>query len=167
MGSYTNTPPTFLAGELPDADKFTEVSNFMIAETAAWTSAAPTWTASAGSPSLGNGTLTGRYKRIGKTVDFQLRLTIGSTTTVGTAGAFWSFTIPGGGTSAEVFLGSGWFFDTSAAANYNLTWKIDAGNTTIRTWRNDASPSAEFLNNAPVTPATGDLFMLSGTIEIT
>lgn len=31
MGSYTGTVPTFLAGELPDADKFTEISNFMTA----------------------------------------------------------------------------------------------------------------------------------------
>lgn len=167
MGSYTNTPPTFLAGELPDADKFDEVSDYMVAQTAAWTSAAPTWTAGAGSPSVGNGALAGRHRTIGKTKNFEISLTVGSTTTFGTAGQRWEFTLPGGGTCAASCMGSGWFFDTSTGSNYTLTWKMDASSTTIRTWRNDASPSAEFLNNAPVTPATGDVFLLSGTVEIT
>lgn len=167
MGSYTGTVPTFLSGELPDSDKFDEVTDYMTASTAAWTSSAPTWTASAGSPAVGNGTLTGRYRRLGKSVFWMFRLTAGTTTTFGTAGAFFQFTIPGGGTAAETFMGDAWFFDSSAGANYTLTWKMDSGLTVMRFWRNDASPSVEFLNNAPAAMATSDQFMACGFVEIT
>lgn len=166
MGSYTGTVPSMLAGEYLDADKLVEVTNFMTALTSAWTSAAPTWTASAGVPAVGNGTLTGAYRLMGKTVDFRILLTAGTTTTFGTAGALFFWTIPGGGTSTSVFLGTGWFYDSSAGSNYPLGWKIDAAATTIRTWRLDASPAAELLNNAPVVMATSDTISMSGTIEI-
>jgi len=58
----------------------------------AWTSYTPTWTSDSSTPSIGNGSLTGRYKQIGKTVFFNLKLTYGSTTTGG-AGA-WMFGLP-------------------------------------------------------------------------
>ena len=59
---------------------------------AAWDSYTPTWTAITTNPALGNGTITGRYLRIGKTVMFQIVLTMGSTTTYGTGG--WTFSLP-------------------------------------------------------------------------
>lgn len=92
MGSYTGTVPTFLAGELPDADKFTEVSNFMTAETSVWTSYTPVWSSAATQPVKNNGTLTGRYRRMGKTIDALIVLVCGSTTTYGTGE--WRFTLP-------------------------------------------------------------------------
>lgn len=167
MGVYTGTPPTFLSGELPDSTKFDEITSFMTAATAAWTVATPTWTCTAGTPAIGNGTLVGRYRLIGKTKDFEIHLTAGGTTTFGTAGNIFFFTLPGGGTAAETFTGSGFFFDASAGANYALISKIDSGSTTVRLWRADASPSSELLNNSPVVMATSDQIMFSGTVEIT
>lgn len=58
----------------------------------AWTSYTPTWTGSTGSPSLGNGTVSAAYKRIGKTMFFRIHYTFGTTTNFG-SGA-WAFTIP-------------------------------------------------------------------------
>jgi len=58
----------------------------------AWTSYTPTWTSDSGTPSIGNGSIAGRYKQIGKTVFFNLKLTYGSTTTGG-SGA-WMFGLP-------------------------------------------------------------------------
>lgn len=55
--------------------------------TAAWTSYTPVWSAITTPPTLGNGTLTGSYLKVGKTVFFDIRLTIGSTTTLG-SGAY-------------------------------------------------------------------------------
>ena len=49
-----------------------------------WTSFTPTWQASGTAPSLGNGTLTGYYKKIGRQVAVRINLTAGSTTTYGT-----------------------------------------------------------------------------------
>ncbi|MFG3709220.1 hypothetical protein ACGF7U_31440 [Micromonospora sp. NPDC047670] len=48
-----------------------------------WTSFNPTWTANT-PPVLGNGVLAGRYKKIGRTVHFVMKLFFGSTTTPGT-----------------------------------------------------------------------------------
>src|SRR5579864_7885838 len=58
----------------------------------AWASYTPSWTGSSTNPSLGNGSLTGRYTQIGKVVLFSVVLTAGSTTTYGSG--FWTFTLP-------------------------------------------------------------------------
>lgn len=87
------TPRTWVVGEVVTAaylnaevrDQFNDII-------AAWTTYTPTWTAATTNPVLGNGTIVGRYKRIGKTVHLQIDLTMGSTTTYG-SGA-WSVTLP-------------------------------------------------------------------------
>ena len=47
-----------------------------------WVTYTPKWTAHTGTPSLGNGTLTGRYCKVGKMVIVNMSLTFGSTTSV-------------------------------------------------------------------------------------
>jgi hypothetical protein len=59
------------------------------AESAVWSVYVPTWT---NGGSIGNGTLTGRYKQVGKTVRLKIYLLAGSTTTFG-AGV-WSWSLP-------------------------------------------------------------------------
>jgi len=56
------------------------------------TSYTPVWTSSGTAPSLGNGTLTGKYSRVGDLVYFSMKLTFGSTTTAGTGD--YSFSLP-------------------------------------------------------------------------
>ena len=58
----------------------------------AWTSYTPTWTTPGTQPTLGDGTLTGAYKQIGKTVFVRVRLTFGTTTNGGTGA--WYFNLP-------------------------------------------------------------------------
>lgn len=84
MGTYTGTVPSFLAGELADATKLLEVTNFMTAATGAWT----TWSPTLANLTLGNGTQIAKYRRLGNTVDFIWRFTLGSTSAVGTAPGF-------------------------------------------------------------------------------
>jgi hypothetical protein len=57
-----------------------------------WKDWTPTWTASTTNPSIGNGTLLGRYSVVGKIVICKIFLQFGSTTTAG-SGAY-SFTYP-------------------------------------------------------------------------
>ena len=57
-----------------------------------WQSYTPVWTAATTNPSIGNGTLSGRYCLIGKTVLAAIYVLFGSTTSAGT-GAY-SFTYP-------------------------------------------------------------------------
>lgn len=86
-------------GEQPSAAKWnilgTNDATFdaLIGSGTAWTSYTPTWTSTGGSPSLGNGTLTGRYQQFGKTVVARISLVWGSTTS--SAGASgWLFALP-------------------------------------------------------------------------
>ncbi|WP_405883679.1 hypothetical protein OG747_36850 [Streptomyces sp. NBC_01384] len=58
----------------------------------AWIPYTPVWTAPTTNPSLGNGTLIGRYQKVGRDVHFHINLTCGSTTTYGSGG--YGFTLP-------------------------------------------------------------------------
>lgn len=58
----------------------------------AWTAYTPTITADLGGFSLGNGTVSGRYKQIGKTVFFYAKFIYGSTTSPGSG--HWNFSLP-------------------------------------------------------------------------
>ena len=57
-----------------------------------WQSYTPTWTAATTNPSIGNGTLTGRYIVIGKLCTYVLGLVMGTTTTYGSGN--WAFSLP-------------------------------------------------------------------------
>jgi hypothetical protein len=57
-----------------------------------WSSHTPTWTASSSNPSLGNGTITTRWARVGRTIHWVGSLVCGSTTTGGSG--FWSMSLP-------------------------------------------------------------------------
>ena len=54
-----------------------------LAWTGNWISYTPTWTAATTNPTIGNGQITGGYRRIGGQVDFWLKLIPGTTTTFG------------------------------------------------------------------------------------
>ena len=58
----------------------------------AWKTWTPVWTANTTNPTLGNGSLTGSYWKVGKTVHVTISLQIGSTTTLGSGAMF--FTLP-------------------------------------------------------------------------
>lgn len=57
-----------------------------------WSTYSVTWTASSGGNSIGNGTLTGRYKQFGKLTHVLIMLTFGSTTNPGSG--TYSFSLP-------------------------------------------------------------------------
>src|SRR4051812_16471214 len=119
MGDLNTTPATWAGGENPTATKMnTEIRDAITAMQAAWTAFTPTMT----TWTLGNGTLVGKYNRVGKTIDVHMEYTIGSTDTLAAGSpawslpfqANWSVTGNPGQSLGRVFL-----FDTSAAArNY-------------------------------------------------
>ena len=79
------------------------------ADSAAWTTYTPTWTGSTTNPSLGNGTLTGRYKTIGKTVFLQIHFGAGSSTTFGSG--HWKFSLPVAAHSGAAVVMSATYLD--------------------------------------------------------
>ncbi|MFE5217461.1 MULTISPECIES: hypothetical protein [unclassified Streptomyces] len=89
----TFAPRTWVVGEVVSAAIMNqEIRDQFNTMFSAWTTYTPTWSASTTNPSLGNGTLAGRYLKIGRTVICHINLTTGSTTTYGSGN--YNFTLP-------------------------------------------------------------------------
>lgn len=87
----TFAPRTFVVGEVVSAAILNqEIRDQFNSMFAVWTSFTPTWTSNGTAPALGNGTLTGRSMKFGRTVVCHINLTTGSTTTYGTGDYSWS-----------------------------------------------------------------------------
>ncbi|MFE4701470.1 hypothetical protein ACFRIC_30850 [Streptomyces sp. NPDC056738] len=98
----TFTPRTWVVGEVVSAAIMNqEVRDQFNSIFAAWTTYVPTWTSSGTAPALGNGTMVGRYMKIGRTVICHINMTTGSTSTYGTGNYNWSlpFTAANAGAS--------------------------------------------------------------------
>ena len=92
-----------------------------------WVTYTPTWTSNIGTPSLGNGTITGKYFRLGKMVIINVSLNFGSTTSVaGTDTWYISLPIQSAG------LGNGvWVAFESGVKFYTGILQVSPGETTI------------------------------------
>lgn len=129
----------------------------------AWTGYTPTWDA-AGATSIGNGTLTGRYKALdSKTYIVQVYLEWGSTTSCTGTGA-WNFTLP----SVTVVTGrtqvlAAQILD-SGTDNKLAVAQISSGGTTIV--RVVPEGGNEVSKTVPMTWATGDVLSINGIIEV-
>lgn len=82
--------------------------------TGGWTTYTPVWTAGTTNPVLGNGTLVGRYQRLGQTVVCHMNLTAGNTTTFGSGAYSMSIPVPAASQgctyvgNAHVIAGTRW-----------------------------------------------------------
>lgn len=102
-----------------------------------WEEYTPVWSNTSSSPSIGNGVLEGRYRRIGDSVQVYIRLEYGSTTSGGT-GTIWFFGLPPGltvdnskiGTQAAApdyshVAGTGSTFDdTAGSKGFNVVYDL-------------------------------------------
>ena len=79
-------------GKAADSEKLDGYDSTAFLRDNGWQSYTPTWTAATTNPSIGDGTLSGRYIQIGKLVYCQFRMLAGSTTTFGVGN--WRFGYP-------------------------------------------------------------------------
>lgn len=116
----------------------------------------PTWTATGGSPlpSIGNGTLTGAYIKIGQFVMVTVSLTGGSTTVWGTTSDAWTMSLPFQAIGA-VFYGVGNAGD-AGVSNYPLLVTLAASGTTVRFIKTTTNVPGSFTSVEPFTWGTGD-----------
>jgi hypothetical protein len=84
--------PVLTLVELAGAKGDTGPSGPSASDAAAWTTYNPSWTASVTNPVIGNGTITGRYKQIGKTVFVVVKISMGTSTTYGSG--IWRISLP-------------------------------------------------------------------------
>ena len=126
----------------------------------AWAAYTPTWGAST-APSLGNGTLTGTYMRIGKTVHFFINLTTGSTTTYGSG--IYTLTLPvaAASTSNSMIRGSGIGMQSSRTGL--LLYGIST--TTFRIIRTSTDAEVSSTTGLGIAWDAGHAMTLAGTYE--
>jgi hypothetical protein len=121
----------------------------------------PSWTASSANPSIGNGTITGKYINLGgKCIVFGVQITAGSTTTFGTGNYSVSLPLSADTTFAGCINVFG--VDVSTVTIYNGVGHINTS-TTVGLFTTDASAAATYTPSVPIaTPATGDVWHVFG-----
>ena len=134
-----------------------------------WAAYTPIWTASTTNPVLGNGSLTGRYCVVNKLCTMSVRLSIGSTTTLGTGN--WAFSIPlpmiAGNINAPVYIGVAHCRDY-ATRSYVLAVYLEPAFSTTKTayFVQDNTNNINLTPTAPFAWATGDVLMFEITYEL-
>ncbi|MEU8537511.1 hypothetical protein [Streptomyces parvulus] len=171
----TFTPKTWVVGEVVSAAMLNqEIRDQFLSFFGAWTDYTPSWIAeSGGTPNVANGSLTGRYLKVGRRVDFLIRLNVGSTTTFGNSNANWAFGLPtspaasfaGARAAAVSFRGSAGEARGSAEISTNnggTARAIAGGSVDSGTNRPDAS----FWDQSnPLVAASGMTVTINGTYE--
>lgn len=120
-----------------------------------WTSYSPAWTASGTTPTVGNGSLTGRY-RVGPEADLvvaEIRLVCGSTSTAGSGAWFWS--LPVNVNAAATGYGGGtWHALKVGVQEYGGSTKLESATT----FRGLISAGGSVGVNSPLNWNTNDTY---------
>ena len=132
----------------------------------AWVSYTPTWTAASINPSIGNGTITGQYKLIGKTCFVRGNIAMGSTTTFGSGE--WYVSMPFTASHADAILmtaqlldnGTAWYNAVINGARAGFNFKSAIQYQATGGTANDVNATA------PFTWASSDRFLWNGSYEI-
>ena len=130
-----------------------------LAYTGGWT----TWTSSTNGITLGNGTITARYVKIGKFVNWYFRFVLGSTSAI--TGNL-TFTLPLTASQNNNYC-DGIIYDTGVAG-YRCYGEID-GSTVYGRVSNSAATYTTgtlFSSTVPMTWGTGDILVFTGSYEV-
>ncbi|MFD5081853.1 hypothetical protein ACFWOG_04325 [Kitasatospora sp. NPDC058406] len=117
-----------------------------------WAAYTPVWTAPGSNPVIGNGTLLGRWTRIGRTIIYKGRLEPGTTSTGG-AGT-WQMSLPVGAASDSIFTEGSCAYINTGDNSYLGVAEIASGGTVltfnVKTGLNSSS-AALVTTSSPVT----------------
>lgn len=153
------TPRTWAAAEVVTASLMNVHVRDNLKALTEWTSYTPTWTATGGTPTIGNGSLTGNYIKAGQLCHVRILLSFGSTTSVsGTTN--WQLSLPFA--AVEPVAGSFVFYDASAAMQSGQTVRESGGSTILA----QTGASAYVGATSPATWATGDYGLWTATYRV-
>ena len=168
-GTYDNLP-IGTTGQVLTAD--TTVSPYKVKwETPSaggtWTSFTPTWT----NLTVGNGTVTARYLKVGGLVNFKIQLIFGSTTSVtGRISSTWPVA-PSSGAAAQSAAVNVQFEDAGVAPVYGAFFNAGATTSSFEILAINTAGTyavaAVLSSTVPITWATGDYITISGSYEVT
>lgn len=128
-----------------------------------WTNYTPVLTATTTNPTIGNGTINGRWKYLDrKTIALYLKITFGSTSTYGSG--TWYVSLPSGLVSANTHMQ----LLIGCIMDNGVDWKLAAGriNPASTTICPVPEGGSEVYSTSPMTWASGDTLTLQGVIEI-
>jgi hypothetical protein len=161
----TFAPRTWVVGEVVSAAIMNqEVRDQFNSFFGAWTTYTPTWSSTGTAPALNNGTISGRYMKIGRSVLCFINLTFGSTTTYGSGNYNLSLPVQAASSGIAV-VGSAHYLNTArwvgqiviSSAASNCSAFFPAGTADTRT--NFMTPSL------PETLASGGQLRLAFLYE--
>ncbi|MFF9324049.1 hypothetical protein ACF1AY_04950 [Streptomyces sp. NPDC014776] len=161
----TFAPRTWVVGEVVSAATMNqEIRDQFNSFFGAWTVYTPTWTGTSTNPSIGNGTITGRYMKIGRTVICEMNLVTGSTTTYG-AGQY-GFSLPAQAAASGVDA-EGTARLTAGATYIGQAFIISGGTSMSAAFPTAATPAnaGNMTPTAPATLAAGHTMRLSIVYE--
>lgn len=130
----------------------------------AWQAYTVAWTAATTNPTLGNGVMTGRYARIGRTCHVAIRLVPGSTTAFGTGNYLFSVPFPSADDIVE-YLGTA---RLTAGSTYIGQCVLGPGASVLNaTFPASATPAtaANLSGTAPATFAAGHILRIALTYQ--
>lgn len=119
----------------------------------------PSWTGATDNPAIGDGTLSGRYMKVGKMVHVWVRMLAGSTTTFGTGA--WFFSLPFAPATFGTQVGSIRVLDSGTAFRTGVAQTLSDG--TARVQATIDSDTASIDSGRPMTWASGDELYISIT----
>jgi hypothetical protein len=157
--------PTLSVVELANVKGDTGPTGPAAADANAWTTYSPAWTAAASNPSIGNGTLTGRYKQIGKTTFVYVKMQAGSSTTFGSGQ--WRFSLPVNASASANAILPTTMLDNGSFWYQGLAYTEYEGDASyvVPVWNRGATGSLPVDATTPYTWATTDSLAFSGSYE--
>jgi hypothetical protein len=168
----TTTPRTWVVGEVVTAALLNqEIRDQLNSFFGAWTAWTPGWLAEGGAaPTLGNGTLSGRYLKVGRTVDWTFALSWGSTTAAGGGGGSenWMFVLPAVPAAAFTHRAAlADAFDASTSLHYSGggVYANTSGGVVKTFVSNRADLSGIWDSTLPFTYAASDILYSWGRYE--
>jgi len=128
----------------------------------AWTTYTPTWTTDGTAPSLGNGTLAGRYKALdASTYLFYIHFVAGSTTTFGTGA--WHFDLPATAVAGRTQTMYGRILDAGTDNKVCSAYILSGATLTTAIVPEGGNI---VTNTVPMTWANTDELQLAGFLEV-
>lgn len=137
-------------------DEITAIETDLLA---AWSSFTPTWT----NLTVGNGTSTGKYKKIGKIVWFKIDLVWGSTTSISSSvSASFPVTAQTGGSYT---VAHGESIDASTGDSFSLMGRLASGSA-FAVLTDNGTKNVAVTATVPFTWTTSDELHITGFYEI-
>lgn len=137
----------------------------VVSESSGWTAFTPTLT----KITLGDGTLTGYYRKVGRTVHYRIGLVFGSTTSFEPTPLLALPVAPATTYLSADVMGAATLFDSSAgfsSRTNGLVWKeADGSDADVFVVVSNLASNATMAPTVPWTWATGDTLRIAGTYE--